>query len=145
MSTLRKIASMKLPGIDPGERAGITILKNPPGMGAFKPGETLSITTITALVNRRGALKARQILEVIGKAKLAPVSAAIIKASEALMCDREYAEHVDPEDLTTVIRAGANDAEGEARVFAAAHNVPLWKALAAILFKRCRRGRRRAA
>jgi hypothetical protein len=127
------------------ERAGIRILKNPPGMGAFKVGETLAVSSITALVNRRGALRARQILEVCGQAKLAPVSAAIIKAVESLMTDREYAEQVVAADLTTIIREGAADAEGEARVFAAAHSVPLWKALAAILFKRCRRGRRRAA
>lgn len=127
------------------ERAGIRILKNPPGMGSFKIGETLAVSSVTALVNRRGAMRARQILEVCAQAKLAPVSAAIIKSVEALMCDREYSEHVIAADLTTIIREGASDAEGEARVFSAAHGVPLWKALAAILFKRCKRGRRRAA
>lgn len=127
------------------DRAGIKILKNPPGMGVFKPGESLAVSTISALVNRRGALKARQILEVIAQAKIAPVSAAIIKATEALLTAQEYAPHVNAADLTTIIRSGAGDAEGEARVFAAAHSVPLWKALAAILFKKCRHGRRRAA
>lgn len=127
------------------ERAHITILKNPPGMAVFKPGETLAVSTIGALVNRRGALRARQILETVGAAKLAPVSAAIIKAAEALMTDKQYAGQIDPGDLTTALRELASDAEGEARIFAAAHDVPLWKALAAILFKRCRRGRRRAA
>lgn len=127
------------------ERAGVKILKNPPGMAIFKPGESLAVSTIAALVNRRGALRARQILEVCASAKLAPVSAAIIKAVEALMTDKEYAEHINPADLTTCLREGGVDAEGEARVFAAAHSVPLWKALAAILFKRAKRGRRRAA
>lgn len=127
------------------ERAGIKILKNPPGMAVFKPGESLAVSTISALVNRRGALRARQILEVCANAKLAPVSAAIIKAVESLMVDKEYAGQIEPGDLTTFIREGGADAEGEARVFAAAHSVPLWKALAAILFKRARRGRRRAA
>lgn len=128
------------------ERAGIKILKNPPGMAVFKPGETLAVSTIHALINRRGALRARQILEVIGQAKIAPVSAAIIKATEALMADRQYSEQVEPADVTTALRAFASDAEGEARVFAAAHSVPLWKAMAAVLFKRCKKhGRKRAA
>lgn len=127
------------------ERAGISILKNPPGMAVFKPGQTLAISTISALVNRRGALRARQVLDVLGAAKLAPLPAAAIKAVEALMMDKEYAPHCDPGDITTALRSSLSEAETEARVFSAAHGVPLWKALTVSLFKRCRRGRRRAA
>lgn len=127
------------------DRAGIRILKQPPGAAVFKPGDTLAISTITSLVSRRGALKARQILEVLGNAKLAPVPQSLIKAVEELMTNKEYTEQIDPADLTTAIRAGLGEAESEAKIFAATHNIPLWKAMTSVFFKRCKRGRRRAA
>jgi hypothetical protein len=49
------------------ERAGVTILKNAPPFARFKPGETMAISTIRALVNRRHALGARKVLEVCAK------------------------------------------------------------------------------
>jgi hypothetical protein len=127
------------------QRAGVKILKQPPGAGSFKVGETMAISTITSLVNRRGALKARQVLEVITAAKIAPVPAVLIKSVEALMTEKEYTGQIDPGDLTTAIRAGLGEMETEAKVFAATHNIPLWKAMTSIMFKRCKRGRRRAA
>lgn len=126
-------------------RAGVKILKQPPGAGSFKVGETMAISTISSLVSRRGALKARQILEVITAAKIAPVPAVLIKSVEALMTDKEYAGLVDPPDITTAIRASLGELESEAKVFSATHNIPLWKAMTSIMFKRCKRGRRRAA
>jgi hypothetical protein len=125
------------------DRAGVTVLKSPPGR-MFKPGETLSVTTIGALVKRRGAMRARQVLQVLGEAKCAPISAAAIKAVELLLFDKEYRDHVVAEDLTTVIRGSVGEAEHEAKVFASAHGLPQWKALAIVYFKRCKRGRRRA-
>lgn len=127
------------------ERAGIRILKSPPGAGAFKVGDTLAVGAIGALINRRGAMRARQIIQVVGEAKLAPVPATIIKAAEELLCNKEYSEFIDPPDLTTAIRAGMGEAESEAKIFAATHNIPLWKAMTIVMFKRCKRGRRRAA
>lgn len=127
------------------ERAGIRILKQPPGAAVFKVGDTLAIGTIRALVTRRGALRARQVLQVLGDAKLAPVPAAFIRATEELLCNKEFSEHVEPADLTTAIRASLGEAESETKIFAATHNVPIWKAMTSVLFKRCKRGRRRAA
>jgi hypothetical protein len=127
------------------ERAGIKILKQPPAAGAFKIGETLAVSTIRALVSRRGALRARQILQVISEAKLAPVPSALIKATDEILSNKEYVDLIDPADLTTAIRSGLAETESEAKVFAATHNIPLWKAMTSVLFKRCKRGRRRAA
>ena len=127
------------------KRAGIRILKQPPGAGAFKRGETLAVGTIAALVYRRGAMRARQILEVIGNAKLAPVHAALIKAVEELLTNKDYADQVDAGDLTTMIRGSINEAEAEAKIVAATETIPFWKALTAVMLKRCKRGRRRAA
>lgn len=125
------------------ERAGVRILKSPPGNGAFKPRETLAVSSIRALVNRRGAMRARQVLEVLASAECAPISAGGIKAVEMLLHDAEYAGAVDPGDLATAIRALGSAADQEAAVFAAAHGVQKWRALAVVLFRRARRGRRR--
>jgi hypothetical protein len=126
-------------------RAGLRILKHPPGAGQFKAGDTLAVSTVSALVNRRGAMRARKILQVVGDARIAPVPAALIKAVEHLMTHADTAGQIDPGDLTTVIRAGHGVIEAEAKVFAATHGVALWKGAAATLLKRCKRGRRRAA
>jgi hypothetical protein len=126
-------------------RANVKILKQPPGAASFKVGETLAVGTISALVNRRGALKARQVLETITAAKIAPIPAALIKAVEDLMNNKEFAPQIEPADITTAIREGLGEVESEAKVFAATHNIPMWKAMTSIMFKRCKRGRRRAA
>lgn len=127
------------------ERAGVRVLKNPPGNGAFKPRETLAVSSIKALINRRGAMRARQVLQVLAEAECAPISASGIKAVEMLLHDQEYAGQVVAADLTTTIRAMGAAAEQEAKVFAAAHNVPLWRALGITLYRGGRRGRKRAA
>lgn len=126
------------------ERAGVKILRLPPGGAVFKPGESLAVSSITALVNRRGAMRARQILEVCANAKLAPVTMASIRAVEHLMTEQQFT-NVVPENLTTALRGTYDELENEAKVFAAAHKVPMWKGLAVVLYRRTRRGRRSAA
>lgn len=125
-------------------RAGVRVLKSPPGNGIFKPRDTMAISSIKALINRRGAMKARMVLDVLAKADCTPISASGIKAVEALMHESEY-EGTEPDDITTALIALADTADQEAKVFAAAHGVPMWRGLVVILFKRARRGRRRAA
>lgn len=127
------------------ERAGVILLKYPPGNGEFKPGESLAIAAIRALINRRGVAKARVVLQVLTEARCAPVRAEGIKAVDLLLSDPEYRGQVDPKDLTTALIAMGSRAETEARVFAVAHNIQIWRGLAVILFKEARRGRRRAA
>lgn len=127
------------------QRAGVTVLRNAPGGGVFKPGETVAVHGIGALINRRGAQKARIILQVLAEARCAPVSAAQIKSVEMLLHDEEYRDAVAPADITSAILAlGIGAAEQEAKVFAAAHKVPIWRALGVVIFRRARRGRRRA-
>lgn len=127
------------------QRAGVRILKQPPAAGSFRPGDTLAVSSVSALVKRRGAMNSRKVLEVLTGAKIAPVPAGLIKAVEHLMFDQEMASQIDPPDITTAVRASLGEIESEAKLFAATHNIPLWKALASTLFKRCKRGRRRAA
>lgn len=127
------------------ERAGVKLLRFPPGNGEFKRGESLAIAAVRALVNRRGAMRARVVLQVLAEARCAPVRADGIKAVDVLMNDTEYKGQVEASDLTSALLRLGPDAEKEARVFAAAHNVQVWRGLAVVLFKEARRGRRRAA
>lgn len=128
------------------QRAGVRVLRTSPGNGAFKPCDTMAIGSIGALINRRGAQKARIVLQVLAEARCTPVSAAQIKAVEMLLHDAEYRDQVAPADLTVALQQlGVSMAEQEAQVFAAAHNVPVWRALGIVIFKKARRGRRVAA
>lgn len=122
------------------QRAGIRIPKYP--SAGYKPGDCVSIAAIQSTINRRGAMRARQVLEVLARADLAPISANHIKATEALLLEDEFG--VEGEDLTATILAMGTAAEAEAKRFAATHCCPMWRGLASVWFQRCRK-RRKAA
>lgn len=126
------------------ERAEIIILRYPVVKGAAKPRETMAVSAIRSLIDKRGAMRARQMLEVLAKANLAPIQAHQIKAAEALMTDPEFADQVEPEALTDAIRDRAPHLDAEAERFAATHRVPKWKGLAACWFKVSRKKRKAA-
>jgi hypothetical protein len=121
-------------------RAGVRILKFPPGRAWFKPGDTLAIGAVYALVRRRGAMGARKVLEACAKARLAPVPASFIKAVEDVLLEQRRG---DLEDVATLIRAPG--IELAAKKEAAASEVPVWRALTAIIVRRLARGRAGAA
>lgn len=123
------------------ERAGIKVLKNPPSAGVFKPCETLAIEALSKLINRRGAQKSRQILEVLANAHMAPIAANYIKAVDAMMSEPEYSD-VMPEDITTTLIRMGPDAERDAKVFAASHNIQTWRGLIVVLYKNTRKRRK---
>lgn len=127
------------------ERAGVVLLRYPPGNGEWKPGETLALAAIRSLVNRRHAMGARAVLQVLGDARCAPVRADEIKAVDVLLHDPEYKDQISGPDITSALIAKGPALAQEARVFAIGHNTKTWKALATILFREGRRGRRRAA
>ena len=117
-------------------RAGVRILPfSPPYATGFQIGDTTALASVKVLVNRRGAMRAREVLEALVKADLAPISAAHIRAGEVLCCDAEYAAEFGPEQLTNAIRALGKSAVAEVTALAAAKNLPLWRAWASVLFK----------
>lgn len=124
------------------QRAGVRIPKYT--SNGFKVGDCIAIGAIQAVINRRGAMRARQYLEVLAKADLAPITATHIKATEFLMNDPEFGGVIEGEDLTATILAMGGAAEAEAKRFAATHCCPVWKGLASTWFQRCRK-RRKAA
>jgi hypothetical protein len=112
------------------ERSGVRILKCQPGADYFRAGDTLAVASVYAVVNRHGAMRARQILTVCGKAKLAPLNADVIRAVDQIMSDDR---DIDPEDITTAIRDP--DIRRRAHVQAAAEEIPAWRMLAKLLIK----------
>jgi hypothetical protein len=127
------------------DRAGVNLCRYPPGNGEWAAGDSLAIAAIRALINRRGAMRARIVLQALVEARCAPVRADGIKAVEALLHNDDYKGEVTAEDIATALIKLGPTADQEAHVFAAAHKVPMWRALAVTLFKEARRGRRRAA
>lgn len=127
------------------DRAGVVLLRYPPGNGEFKPGESLAIGAVRSLINRRGAMSARIVLEVLADAHCAPVRSDEIKAVDALLNEPEYKGHIASKDLVSEIMKQGPKAALEAKIFAAAHNVSLWRAMVVILYKGAKRGRRSAA
>lgn len=123
------------------ERAGIVVLRNPPSMAKFKVGETLAVTTIRALVNRRHAKGAREVLEVCVKAGMAPVSAAAIRAVEYLLFAPEYKGELAPDRIALILSANQSTIDDEAKRFAAERKVPVWRALASVIFMNRRKTR----
>lgn len=124
------------------EKAGAKLVISAYGARGWKPGETVAITTIDQLARKRGAMRARQVIELLVKARAAPVSAAAIKAVDMLMFKPEFAE-IDLEHLpAAIIQAG--DVEKEAKLDAKTHCIPAWEAMGRIWFRKCRKSRRAA-
>ena len=126
-------------------RAGIRVLRYPPGQGVFKARETLAIGSIGALIRNKGVMRARQILEVLSAAECAPIRAEAIRAATFLMTEKEYAGAFVDESLSLTIRTMGEDAYRQAKIFAAEHKVPAWRGLAVTWFRNVRKVRRHAA
>lgn len=123
------------------QRAGVRILKSPPGTSKYGPGETTAIVTIERLVRQHTAPAARRILEVLAKADLAPITGHHIRAAEFLMCDKDHRSRFEPEDLSKAIGELFLSAEDEAKALSHAHRWPFWKGLAVVWFRKTRKKR----
>jgi len=121
--------------------ANVRLLRTPNSYSGDGSRQTIAVKQIEGLINRRGRVKAREVLEVIANAERGPITAPQIKAVELLLSDPEYADHIAAEDLTMAIVDLLYTAEDEAKLFAVTHKVPLWKALAITWFRKCRKRR----
>jgi len=122
-------------------RANVTVLKSPGSYTGTGSRQTVAVKTIEALISKRGPVLARQVLEVIANADRGPITAPQIKAVEMLMTEREYADAIAFEDLTTAIVDLLYTAEEEAKLLAVTHKIQFWKALGITWFRKCRKRR----
>lgn len=120
-------------------RADVLLLKSQPAQWA--EGSTIAIASLKGLVRRRYPIGARRVLDVCRKARLAPISAAHIKAVEFLLFEHEDRALLDDEDLVNTLRAIGND-DRVAKMRAAELNIPLWRGLAVDLYRNTRKKRR---
>lgn len=128
-------------------RAGLRLLVAPPFQGRYEAGDTMAIGSIRSPVRRRHAKGAREVLEVCARARMAPATAAAIKAVDTILFSPEYAGQVAREELAVTILKLGPDAERQANLVAAEHKVPIWRGLVAVLFRatpKVRRGQRAA-
>ena len=107
-----------------------------PSKTTYKPGETLAVTAIAALVRGRGEQGAALVLKCLVAAGCAPMTQLHIKAADLLLHTEEYSREIDAERLSLVITSMGPKVDQEAKVFVAAHpSTPLWKAMAICWFK----------
>lgn len=114
-------------------KAGVRVLQY--SVKNFEPGDTVAINAIAKLVDARGAMKARIILEVLAKARMAPILAPQIKAVELLLTDDEYRHAITPEALTEAVTGSWLTDHDEGKRIALSHKWPFWKALAIHWFR----------
>jgi len=121
------------------KKAGVRVLQY--SVKNFDPGDTLAIGAIAKLVDARGAMKARIILEVLAKAKFAPILAPQIKAVELLLTDAEFKTSITPEAVTEAIAGTWITDQDKAKHMALSHKWPFWKALATHWFRNTKKTR----
>lgn len=125
-------------------RSGVTLLASQWGGQKFSVGETVAIAALNGLVARRGAMKARHVLELLVKAGLGPITGIQIKAADMLLHRPEFAE-IDVEALPPVIRTNVGpDVEKTAKADANTWSIPVYEALGRIWFKKCKKLRKAA-
>lgn len=124
------------------QRAGVAIQRHP--TVHWQPGQTVAISALRALVDARGVIRARQVLEVLVKAELAPIKGEHIKACEILMTDDEFREDVDPEALAEAMSGNDEQMAIDAKAFAKTHRMPAGRALASVWFRKARKKRKAA-
>lgn len=122
-------------------RAGIKIVKYVAGGASYRPRETIAVSTLRGLIDRHSAQGARLILEILANADLAPITTQHIKAAKLLMTHQDYAGRFDPADLSSAIGELFLTAEDEAKTFAHANRIAVWRALAVVWFRKTKKKR----
>ncbi|MBB3594346.1 hypothetical protein FHX08_004750 [Rhizobium sp. BK529] len=123
------------------DKAGIKILRRP---GQYDPAasrETIAVGVIKQLIARRGDKLSKEILEILANAERGPIKSEHIKAVEYLMTSPDHCEMFWPQDLTAAIVDLLTAAEEEADQLAMSRRWPLWKALATVWFRKCKKRR----
>lgn len=124
------------------ERAGVTICRYP---GAeYRPAETVAVSAIRAVIDKRGAMRAREILQVVAKAECAPIRGEQIRAAEVLLTDEEFRDDVEADALTDALAGNTDEIASEAKAFAKTHRLTVTRAYASVWFRRSRKKRKAA-
>ena len=124
------------------DNAGVELLRFP--VTEYKPGQTMAYASIRSLIKRHGVMNARIVLQALVEARQAPIRSDYIKAVEELLFSKEYKDHVNAKSISNEIVKRGPQLNVDAALFATAHNVQTWRALAVQIFKGARRKRGQA-
>lgn len=124
------------------QRAGVTILRHP--SPTYEPRQTIAISAIRAVVDSRGVIRAREILQVLAKAELAPIKGEHVKACEILLTDDEFRHDIDGEALAESMFGNEEQLAIDAKAFAKTHRMAAGRALASVWFRKTRKKRKAA-
>lgn len=105
----------------------------------IKVGDTKSVATIRRMVTKRGVIRARQVLEVLVKAKRAPLSECEILAVDHLYNDRKPSPTL--EQLQYACRIEGDRGIIEAHGAAKRERAPVWRKFAERLQRRIEKAR----
>jgi hypothetical protein len=114
-------------------RAGVRIRMISPA-SAIAEGDTAAVGRVRSLVKRRGVVAARKVLQVLAKARRAPISAAEIQASEHIVC--EARTDLDLDTLIAAIRVEGTEGLNKAHAKARENRSAVWAELAARWLRR---------
>ncbi|WP_237479402.1 DUF6551 family protein [Lichenibacterium dinghuense] len=117
------------------DRAGIKLLTYPPTDGVYGVNDTMALGAVRRLVDKRGAMRAREVLEIVAAAELSPVIADHIRIAEALLLDPDYAGAIGAERITVALRDITPKQLAEAKEVAFAKRLSAWRALTAVLYR----------
>ncbi|SDC08128.1 hypothetical protein SAMN05216337_1001207 [Bradyrhizobium brasilense] len=107
-------------------RAGVRIRMISPS-SAIAEGDTAAVGIIRSLVKRRGVVAARKVLQVLVKAKRAPITRDEILASDKIIC--ELRTDIDLEELTAAIRIEGAEGLNKAHAKAKENRTRIWAEL----------------
>ena len=124
------------------KQANVTILRSARQPKDYKPGDTIAVRAIETIIKRRGTEDAGKLMTALSSAHLTPISAAAIKAAEFVLFNTDE-EKLDYSEITSVIKALGDQADREAGLFAAEHDVPQWRGLASVWLRRSKKKRPR--
>lgn len=121
------------------QKAGVRIPKHP---GDYKIGDSIAVAAIQSVIDKHGAMRARERIQVLVAARhFAPITAAHIKAVDLLLTDPEFSEQITIEDLTAALVAHGDAVDADIKRFAQTHRVPAWQAMANVWFQKCKKRR----
>ena len=120
--------------------AGVTIRRSQPSGNRFDENDTVAVAALATLYAKDGPIHTGTVLQILAKAGLAPIKADHIKAVDLLLTEGEYGS-IDVDALPGLIRSQGGALQREAAAFGATHSVPLWRALAAVCFKKGKKRR----
>ncbi|WP_294645504.1 hypothetical protein [uncultured Aureimonas sp.] len=120
--------------------AGVRIRTSQPSGNRFDENDTVAVNALATLYAKDGPIHTGTVLQLLAKAGLAPIKADHIKAVDLLLTEGEYGS-IDVDALPGLVRSQGGALQREAAAFGATHSVPLWRALAAVWFKKGKKRR----